>query len=113
MNRRLPNTFEVLEEFVDNWALATQNERERRRKASTPDELLKFYNTILPRLEEALSHLNSLPLGSLPEPARRLFYLTLSFAEVAMFAECYGGKPQVPNSFEESRFVAVHGDRIG
>ena len=113
MNHKLPDTFQTLEKFVDDWALATQNERQRRRAACTPDELLKFYNAMLPRLEKALSYLNGLTLGSLPDPARRLLYLTLSFAEVAMFAECYKGKPQVPNSFEETRFVAVGGDRVG
>ena len=113
MNHKLPDAFRALEEFVDQWALATQNERERRRAASTSDELLKFYNAILPRLDETLGYLNDSSLSSLSERDQRLFYLTLSFAEVAMFAECYGGKPQVPNSFEESRFIAVGGDRVG
>ena len=43
--------------------------------------------------------------------AQRLFFLTLSFAEIAPFVECYRGEPRVPDSFDESRFHALHADR--
>ncbi len=109
----LPAQFTDLEPFAGAWALATQRERERKRAASTPEELKTLYNTLIPRLQPMLEYLNQFPLNNLPEDARRLLYLTLSFAEIAPFVECYGGQPHVPNSFEETRFIAVHGDRVG
>ena len=58
-----------------------------------------------------VKYLNELELGRLPADATRLFFLTLSFAEIAPFIECYKGNPRVANSFEETRFVALHADR--
>jgi hypothetical protein len=109
----LPSQFADLEPLASGWALATQRERERKRAASTVDEMRSVYDTLLPRLEPMLDYLNQFTLDNMPEDARRLFYLTLSFAEVAPYVECYGGQPSVPNSFEETRFIAVHGDRVG
>ena len=112
-SRVLTEQFADLEPFAGAWALATQREREKQRAASTPEELQGLYATLLPRLDQMLDYLNQFPLDNLPEDARRLLYLTLSFAEVAPYVECYRGQPHVPNSFEETRFIAVHGDRAG
>lgn len=108
----LPKPFADLEVFVADWSLATQRERERQRSASTAGELTTLYQVLLPRLDAVLEYLNQYELGRLPADAKRLFYLSLSFAEVAPFVECYKGEPRVPNSFDESRFIAVHADRL-
>jgi hypothetical protein len=47
----------------------------------------------------------------MPEDARRLLHLTLAVAEIAPNVELYKGSSTVPFSFEETRFIAVHGDR--
>ena len=112
MATRLPKPFADLEVFVADWSLATQRERERQRSASSAGELTTLYQVLLPRLDAMLEYLNQYDLGSLPADARRLFYLSLSFAEIAPFVECYKGEPRVPNSFDESRFIAVHADRL-
>ena len=109
---RLPKPFTDLEVFVADWSLATQREREKKRAASTAGELKTVYQVLLPRLDPMLEYLNQYPLGKLPADAKRLFYLTLSFAEIAPFVECYKGEPRVLNSFEETRFIAVHADRL-
>ena len=109
---RLPKPFTDLEVFVADWSLATQREREQKRAASTAAELKVVYQILLPRLDPMLEYLNQYALDKLPADAKRLFYLTLSFAEIAPFVECYKGEPRVLNSFEETRFIAVHADRL-
>ena len=112
MATRLPKPFADLEVFVADWSLATQREREQKRSASAAGELTTLYQVQLPRLDAMLEYLNQYELDKLPADAKRLFYLTLSFAEIAPFVECYKGEPRVPDSFDESRFIAVHADRL-
>lgn len=108
---RLPEPFTDLEVLAADWSLATQREREQKRAASSADELKTVYDVLLARLDPILEYLNTYRLTELPADAQRLFHLTLSFAEIAPFVECYGGAPTVPNSFDESRFHALHADR--
>jgi hypothetical protein len=109
----LPKSFETLETLVPQWALATQNERQHKRITSSTGELQAFYDAMLPRLEEILGHVDKFPLNELPADSFRLFTLALSLAEIAPHIELYKGDPKVPHSFDESRFVAEHGDVRG
>jgi len=109
----LPSPFADLELLAEGWALATQQERENRRRASSPAEIRAVYDTLLPRMDTMLDYLNQYTLDNLPEEAKRLMYLTFALAEVAPYVECYNCIPQIPNSFEDIRLVAVHGERVG
>ena len=111
MRSSLPEPFADLESLAADWSLATQRERERKRLASTADDLKAVYDALLPRLDAMLEYLNASRLDALPADAQRLFFLTLSFAEIAPFVECYRGEPRAPDSFDESRFHALHADR--
>lgn len=111
MRSSLPEPFADLEGLAADWSLATQREREQKRLASTAEELEAVYDALLPRLDQILEYLNAYRLDALPADAQRLFFLTLSFAEIAPFVECYCGEPRVPDSFDESRFHALHADR--
>jgi len=113
MNELLPEEFRDLERFVQVWSLPTQNEREATRRASSAQERQEFYDATVPRLASIVDYLNRLSLDAMPEDARRLFYLTLSLAEIAPNVELFKGSTTVPFSFEETRFVAVHGNRRG
>ncbi len=114
MNHKLlPSQFTDLALLAEQWSLATQQERENRRRASTPAEIRAVYDTLLPRMDTILDYLNQYTLDNLPEEAKRLMYLTFALAEVAPYVECYHSIPQVPNSFEDTRLIAVHGDRVG
>lgn len=106
---KLPAGFQALEPLVSHWALVTQNERQARRIGSTRAELRSFYDAMLPQLEAVLVHVDTFNLGELPLPSKRLYDMSLSLAEVAPHVELYGGVPNVPYSFDESRFVAEHG----
>ena len=113
MNQSLPEGFRELERFVSAWSLPTQNQREAARRASSVDERKDFYDATVPCLSAIVEYLNRFPLGSMPEDAQRLMQLALSLAEIAPHVELYHGSATVPFSFEESRFIAVHGDRKG
>jgi hypothetical protein len=109
----LPSPFADLEPLAEKWSLATQNQREARRRTSTPTEIRALYDTLLPRMDAILDYLNQSSLESMTAEARRLMYLTFSLAEVAPYVECYGSHPWIPDSFEDTRMAAVHGERIG
>ena len=110
---RLPDGFEDLENWVADWARPTQNARWDKRLASSREEITAFYEALVPRLEAILEHVDRYPLGELPEPSRRLYHLALMLAEIAPNVELYQGDPAVPHSFEERRFIAVHGEELG
>ena len=110
MGALLPDGFEDLETWASDWALATQNERWNKRLESSADDLNAYYTAILPWLERILAHADQYPLGELPEAAGRLFDLALMHAEIAPNVELYSSDPHVPHSFEERRFIAVHGN---
>jgi hypothetical protein len=69
----------------------------------------RFYGAVMPRLREILAEVDQFPLGQIPPSHRPLFSLALSFTEVAPQIELYGGSPNVPYAFEESRMKARHG----
>ena len=106
----LPEGFAELETWANEWALPTQNTRWDKRLASTREELIAFYNAVLPHLERILDHVDQYPLGELPERSVRLFDLALMHAEISPNVELYDGAQDVPHSFEEKRFIAVHGN---
>jgi len=111
MDLSLPEAFCDLDRFVERWSLPTQNQREAMRRASSAEERKEFYEAAVPRLSAIIDYLNRLPLDSMPEGARRLLHLALSVAEIAPNVELYKGSTTVPFSFEETRFIAVHGNR--
>jgi len=94
----LPAAFRDLEQWMA-WSLATEQERSDKRQASSMEEIKAFYDAILARTEEILSYLEQFPLAQMPMDARRLFYLTLSLAEVAPAVELFG-QPSVIDGYD-------------
>jgi hypothetical protein len=107
----LPPEFSALECYIDQWALPTQSERESKRRRATAQERKEFYEAVTARLEAIIAWLDGFPLDALPAEARCLLHLILSLAEVAPTVELYRGSATVPYSFNETRFIAVHGER--
>jgi len=103
---RLPGSFHALEKFVDIWALPTENQRHARRLSSTMAELQRFYDTMLPKIDEILAYLNDFPLDHLAAKAQTLFRLTLSLAEIAPAVELFG-QVEVPDGYDSRRVIAV------
>ncbi|MBI3951654.1 MAG: hypothetical protein HY314_14485 [Acidobacteria bacterium] len=102
----LPEQVKDLEPF-SAWALATEAERNLKRLSSPMAEIQAFYHAMLPRMQAIMEYLHQFPLDQMPEEARRLFHLTLSFAEVTPAVELFK-QPSVVEGFDPARFVAVH-----
>ena len=103
---RLPEQFRDLEQWLA-WSLETEGERSDQRQASTMEDITAFYGAMLARMEEVLPYLEQFSLEELPDDAQRLFYLTLSLAEVAPAVEQFG-QPSVVDGHDIKRFVATH-----
>lgn len=103
---RLPEQFKDLEQWMA-WSLETEGERSDHRQASAMEDITAFYEAMLARMEEVLSYLEQFSLEELPDDAKRLFYLTLSLAEVAPAVEQFG-QPSVVDGYDIKRFVATH-----
>jgi hypothetical protein len=101
----LPTEFADLEPFAD-WALPTERERYAKRLASTMDELQSFYDAALPRLEDAATYLEQLPLDALPEDAKNLLRLCYSLINVSFPVEAWR-QPRVPDSGASTLDVVI------
>ena len=100
----LPDQFADLEPAAKVWSLATETERNRRRLESSMEDMAAFAETLLGRLDAIFGYLDHFAVDSMPEEAKRLFYLTLSLAEVAPALETYG-QPRVINGLAAERVV--------
>ncbi len=106
-DQQLPENFSDLEPWL-GWSLATERERNARRQASNMEDIRAFYDGMLARMDEVLGYLEQFPLDSIPPDAQRLFYLTLSLAEVAPAVELFG-QPSVVDGYDISRFETEGG----
>lgn len=79
----LPQGFTDLEPFVEDWALPKRAARYEARLTKPYDELVRFYDAIAPRAEEATAYLNELDLNALPDDATRLLHLLYSMILVS------------------------------
>jgi hypothetical protein len=87
--RLLPAGFDDLEPFVADWALVRESERMRKRCVTDIGGIRRFYDVMIDRVDAALDHLDAFDLDAMPEPEKRLFYLTLSLVEVGNAVEFY------------------------
>jgi hypothetical protein len=110
MSVSLPAAFADLLPFAEKWALVTEYERSRARRASTPVELQQFYDKMKSRISDVLKVLDQYPLGQIPETHRPLMHMALSLAEIAPNVEFYKLDPKVPHAFDEDRFLSRHGN---
>ena len=84
---RLPAAFAALEPWVADWSLMDEHGRFNKRLATPPRELDRFVNALLPRIDEIVAYLNTLP-GADPDaltpPDRKLFDLALMWMEASI-----------------------------
>ncbi len=89
-NSLLPQGYEALEPFVDQWAIAGTAKREQRRSESRAAERVAFFNVSKDMVDRALTELDRKPLNRFDEKDNRLMNLMLSFAHVAIAVEVQG-----------------------
>ncbi len=107
----LPDQFADLEPFVADWSLTEERARNHKRLSSSMEELRTFYDAIFPRMETILAYLQQFPSDMMPEEVKRLFFLTLSLAEIAPAVELFE-QPGVIDGFASTRFVPGHEPRF-
>lgn len=101
----LPEAFSDLACFVGIWALPTETQRNTQRHTVGMEAIVEFKDAMLPKVDEIVAWLNQYELASLPEDAKTLMYLLLSFAEIAPAVEFYQ-QPAVIDGYDPRRFVA-------
>jgi len=97
----LPVAFSDLEPFAERWCLATERERWAERMSSTMQEMQELYDSVLPRVPEALAYCDQFPLADMPEDAVHLLQLIYSFVIVSFPVELWG-QPHVPDTLGTS-----------
>ena len=100
----LPSQFSVLEPFVGNWALSNEEDRFRKLVATPIETLREFYDAMVPRAEEIVDYLNALHLDNLPDDARTLFFLLITFVETAHPIELNWKTTDIDDAFPPERF---------
>lgn len=89
-NRRLPDGYEMLEPFVDFWAVHGTQARDDRRTESTEAQREAFFQTTRDHVPRALEELDRTPLGQFDERQTNLMNLLLGFAHVVNAVELLG-----------------------
>src|SRR3546814_10882765 len=79
----LPGVFADLERCLDQWALATEQQRLDKRVSLTMDELLPFYEAMLDRMPTIMDHLAKLPIDGLSSEDDSLLRLAFSYVEIS------------------------------
>jgi hypothetical protein len=102
----LPGEFAELQPFVTRWARARFEERYAARLSSSMEEIQHFYDAMLPMMEKIAGYLNRLDRNSMPEDARRLFFLGLAFFDIMPVIELYR-QQEVPYGFEAARVEII------
>jgi hypothetical protein len=84
---RLPAGFDVLDPFIEQWAIEGTANRARLRTTSSDAERRAFYAAGHPLLAKALDHLDTKPLVAFDDADQRLMNLILSLAHVSFAVE--------------------------
>ncbi|QKS01107.1 hypothetical protein F9288_16830 [Sphingomonas sp. CL5.1] len=86
---RLPAGFEDLEIFVDYWDVPTSNDRWNRRAGAEYKDIVRFYEAMTARMEEATAYVEQYPLDDMPDDVACLFRLLLALMQAAIAVELH------------------------
>lgn len=93
----LPSEFSELEQYAQQWCLATEAERYASRLAATMEEMQDFYDACFPRVREAMRYLDTFSLADLPPQQLNLLRLVYSLIMVSLPVEVWS-QPRVIDS---------------
>ncbi|MFD0847289.1 hypothetical protein [Sphingosinicella xenopeptidilytica] len=86
---KIPDCFADLQPFVEYWAVPTMGERIERRVSCDYDEIVRFYDAGIERLEEILDYLDQYSPDCLPPAANTLYELSLGLIQAAIAVELH------------------------
>jgi hypothetical protein len=113
MTERLPAQYRDLEPFVAEWALETEGERLKKLVATSIDDLRVFYDAIFPRSAEIRDYLSERKLDSLTAEEKTLFFLLMTFIEVAHPIELNWKETDIDDAFSLDRMTIAHFPIVG
>lgn len=97
MSKVFPAQFVDLETIAGPWAIASANERYRKRLASSIGEMQTFYDAVFPRANAILAYCNDFDINDPPEQVKALMNVLYSLVAVS-FAVDVWKQPRVPDS---------------
>lgn len=86
----LPKNFELLREFVSEWALDTEQERFDKRTSGQVDAIRLFYDAILPYMSDIMAYLKDKEVEPAEQVDKNLLNMALSCVEVSRIFEVWG-----------------------
>jgi hypothetical protein len=101
----LPAQFAALEPFVEVWALKTEQARHENLVAHSIADLRRFYDAMLPRMDEITLYLNRYPLDAMPDEATTLFNMAMTFMESAHPIDLRWRTTDIEDKFPSERFT--------
>ena len=113
MTQKLPVQYSELEPFVADWALETEADRLKKLVATPIEELRAFYDAIYPRAATIRDDLSARMLDALTPEERTLFFLLMTFIEVAHPIELNWKETDIDDAFPLERMTIAHFPIVG
>lgn len=113
MTQTLPAQFRELQPFVADWALETEGGRLKRLVVSSIEDLKVFYDAMFTRSAEMRDYLSERKLDSLLPEEKTLFFLLMTFIEVAHPIELNWKETDIDDAFPLERMTIAHFDLVG
>src|SRR5882672_469683 len=99
----LPPQYRDLEPFIADWALESEGARLKKLVATSIDDLRVFYDAIFGRSAEIRDYLSERKLDSLTAEEKTLFFLLMTFIEVAHPIELNWKETDIDDAFSLDR----------
>jgi hypothetical protein len=113
MTSSLPPQYRDLEPFVADWALETEGARLNKLVATSIDDLRTFYDAIFGRSAEIRDYLSEKKLDALTAQEKTLFFLLMTFIEVAHPIELNWKETDIDDAFSLDRMTIAHFPIVG
>lgn len=105
MTRPLPPQFSALRPFVAEWAQPTEADRLAKLTRTSIADLKEFYDAVFARAEEIKTYLMPFRLDAMPDDAKTLLDLLLTFVETAHPIELNWTETDIDDPFALDRMT--------
>lgn len=113
MAQTLPAAYRELQPFVVDWALETEGERLKKLIATSIEDLRAFYDAMFPHAAAIRDDLSACKLDSLTGEEKTLFFLLMTFVEVAHPIELNWNETDIDDAFPLERMTIAHFPIVG
>jgi hypothetical protein len=99
----LPPEFADLAPWTAGYCLTNEHDRYFKLMSLSVDELRPFIEAVMPRMEAMAAYLQSLPVDGLTAEQKNLFWLLMTFIEMAHPIELRWSTTDVEDAFDPAR----------